>query len=367
MSPCFDDIVVVRGALYSTTALVTPSVAITQFKGLKKILGAVIGVVAAIAVPFIAPAIGAALGGGFFASVIGQGLIGAGIGALGGAAGAAVGGGNILQGALMGGLGGALGGAGKALFTPGSGMLSGTTAGFVGPPAPSVGASLLGNAGAAVGAGTTATGVQSALAGFGGVTTDALLQAAPNVAGSMYSQLTGGQQEQVLKELEAQMAISQQSDLAAYNKQKELYDLLFNTYSGIDPEYYGRLAEVDYSRATAAKLSEAKREMAMAGKDANKAYGEGEERRAAVEGTLGQNTAYREGRDKAFETKTAGLGNLKFPEYDNSGYMRGLASLYDIYEGQSAADAKGVSQLLTPFTYAFMSDAGRKLYSNAKI
>ncbi len=81
---------------------INPNTGLREYKGLKKILGAVLPIAAAIFVPGLGAAIGGALG----ASGVGASILG---GAIIGGASSALTGGNVLQGALMGGLGGGLG------------------------------------------------------------------------------------------------------------------------------------------------------------------------------------------------------------------------------------------------------------------
>jgi hypothetical protein len=83
---------------------INPNTGLREYKGLKKLLGAVLPIALAIFVPGLGTAIGSALG----ASGIGAGMLG---GAIIGGASSALTGGDPLKGALMGGLGGGLGSA----------------------------------------------------------------------------------------------------------------------------------------------------------------------------------------------------------------------------------------------------------------
>lgn len=83
---------------------INPNTGLREYKGLKKLLGAVLPIALAVFVPGLGTAIGSALG----ASGIGAGMLG---GAIIGGASSALTGGDPLKGALMGGLGGGLGSA----------------------------------------------------------------------------------------------------------------------------------------------------------------------------------------------------------------------------------------------------------------
>ena len=81
---------------------VNPNTGLREYKGFKKILGAILPVAASIFVPGLGTAIGGALGAsGAGASILGNAAIGG--------ASSALTGGNVAQGAIMGGLGGGLG------------------------------------------------------------------------------------------------------------------------------------------------------------------------------------------------------------------------------------------------------------------
>jgi len=106
---------------------INPNTGLREYKGLKKILGAVLPV----ALSIFAPGIGTAISG-FLGSTLGIGATSAGLlgGALTGAASAKLTGGNALQGALLGGAGAGLGSQiGKTLT---GGALSGTAQNMIG-------------------------------------------------------------------------------------------------------------------------------------------------------------------------------------------------------------------------------------------
>lgn len=165
---------------------VNPNTGLREYKGLKKIIGAVLPVALSIIAPGIGTAIGTALG----ASGVGAAVLG---GAIIGGASSALTGGNVMQGALMGGLGGGLGGVvgggvdkalGLGLGQTGQAILGGTLVG--------------GAAGAATGQGFARGALQGAVGSgigelAGGAAGPTAFQQGVSAAGKTFGQaLTAG-------------------------------------------------------------------------------------------------------------------------------------------------------------------------------
>lgn len=365
----FDNIEYVSSSLYATTAF-TPYEP-TQFKGIKKILGAVIGVVAAIAVPFLAPVIGTALGGGFFASVAGQALIGAGIGAIGGGVSSAVSGGDIIKGALFGAAGGALTGGGAALL--GGASLTGGAAASTGAVDAAIAsgggtygaldAALAGTtntavAGTGAGAGLATSGGTSTAAGTtaaaGGSTIstgfkNAAIQTLLNGGTQMLQSMAPDQQAQLLKQMQQEMAVTKATDEEAYQAQKKIFDDYYNYAKGLNPDFFAQLERSNEMQRQAAAWQDSERSMRGTG------YGDvtvqSEKRKAQIAGSAGLNTASATGylkgqaaQGSAFQTAS----NL-YPKRSPS-TMSNLQSMYG-YAGSSAADtAGGIAGLMAPWS-----------------
>lgn len=382
----------IKSALSHSSAFTAPEVALTEFglwssikKAFKKYakpLAAIVGIAASIAVPFIAPAVaGVIFGGTALASgAIGAAIAGAGMGAAAGALTAYGTGQNVLMGAGLGLLGGAVGG-GVAGYAGSGGAFMGQAASAAEGAAGAAGAGVdLANA-AALGGGqyavpasasiggaapstvagqvgvplgqAAATGATSAASGIGSKLLNAAIQAAPGAIGSIVSGLSGGEVAQAQAELQAEMSRLQQSDLAAYQKARELYDTLVAEYGRMDPTAYAQQAEADVQRRVAQQSSEALRGLEAAGGASGKQYAEAEQRRLQVEGAGQGSTAYGNEYWRAYGTKLSGLAGLLTPPRYGSSTAQYLANERSRAETGQAGLASDIAGVLTPFAEEF--------------
>jgi hypothetical protein len=378
----------IKSALNHSSAMTTPAVALTEFglwKSIKrafkkyaKPLAAIVGIAASIAVPFIAPAVAGMIFGGtaLGAGAIGAAIAGAGMGAAAGALTAYGTGQNVLMGAGLGLLGGAVGGglsgfgqtgtllgntadavygsgmAASAISGPGAAAANITPAGQTLTTADGATWNVIG--GAAPGTVTAAPVSASATSGIGSKLLNAAIQAAPGAIGSVVAGLSDADAAQAQAELQAEMARLQQSDMAAYQKARELYDTLVATYGQIDPTALAQSAEADVQRRVAQQSSENLRNIEMSGGASGKQYKEAEERRLQIEGAGMGSTAYGNEYWRAFGAKLQGqaglLGNV--PRYDSrtSQYLQGNLTRA---EGRQAGLASDIAGILTPFAEEF--------------
>jgi hypothetical protein len=150
------------------------------------------------------------------------------------------------------------------------------------------------------------------------------------------------------------MARLQQSDMAAYQKARELYDTLVATYGQIDPTALAQSAEADVQRRVAQQSSEALRGLEMSGGASGKQYAEAEQRRLQVEGAGQGSTAYGNEYWRTYGTKLSGLAGLTaaVPRYDSrtSQYLQGNLTRA---EGRQAGLASDIAGILTPFAEEF--------------
>jgi len=368
----------IKSALNHSSAMTTPAVALTEFglwgsikrafKKFAKPLAAIVGIAASIAVPFIAPAVAGVIFGGtaLATGAIGAAIAGAGLGAAAGALTAYGTGQNVLMGAGLGLVGGALGGgfAGYSqtggLFgalspsqAPASGLGALPSVGGISPAGTVTGAAgetwnvvqtVPGSAGT-----VTATPVSAtATPGIGSKLLNAAIQAAPGAIGSVVAGLSDADAAQAQAELQAEMARLQQSDMAAYQKARELYDTLVATYGQIDPTALAQQAEADVQRRVAQQSSENLRGIEMSGGASGKQYKEAEERRLQIEGAGMGSTAYGNEYWRSFGAKLQGLAGLQPPRYQSStsGY---LESELRRSQDRQAGLASDISSALTPF------------------
>jgi len=383
----------IKSALNHSSAMTTPAVALTQFglwgsikrafKKFAKPLAVVAGIALAIAVPFIAAPVagfifqGTALaaGAGTFGATIGGALAGAGLGAVSGALTAYGTGQNVLMGAALGGLGGGIGGgfagyAGGTLGAAGSAAGTAGTAGTAGatevaalgggqyavPTSASIGGAAPATVAGQVGmpTGMAAAAGTSVASGIGSKLLNAAIQAAPGAIGTVVAGLSDADAAQAQAELQAEMARLQQSDMAAYQKARELYDTLVATYGQIDPTALAQSAEADVQRRVAQQSSENLRNIEMSGGASGKQYKEAEERRLQIEGAGMGSTAYGNEYWRSFGAKLQGLAGLTaaVPRYDSrtSQYLQDNLTRA---EGRQAGLASDIAGILTPFAEEF--------------
>lgn len=368
----------IKSSLNHSSALTAPEVALSQFglwksikrafKKFAKPLAMVAGIALSIAVPFIAaPVAGMIFSGTALATgAIGGALAGAGMGAVAGALTAYGTGQNVLMGAALGGLGGGLGGG-----IAGYGQTGGLFGALSPSQAPASGIGALPTVGTAniVPTGTTVTGaagepwnvVTTTPGSAGTVTTggmsdltkgllEATLKAAPAAIGTLVSSLAPSDVGAAAAELQAEMARLQQSDIAAYNKAKMLYDQLYARYQQIDPVAAAQLAEADVQAKTAGLISQVS---APRGAASAEYATDAEKRRIAVQGAQEASGAYTDAYYRGEGAKTQALGQLAglIPRYESSTSGM-LSSRLTRAEQERAGLAQDVSSFLTPYAMA---------------
>lgn len=371
----------IKSSLNHSSALTAPEVALSQFglwgsikrafKKFAKPLAMVAGIALSIAVPFIAaPVAGVIFSGTALATgAIGGALAGAGMGAVAGALTAYGTGQNVLMGAALGGLGGGIGGgiAGYGqtggLFgalspsqapASGIGALPGGTASIVPtsatvpvPPENTPWNVVTTTPGSA---GTVTTGATGGMSDFTKGLLEATLKAAPAAIGTLVSSLAPSDVGAAAAELQAEMARLQQSDVAAYNKAKMLYDQLYARYQQIDPVAAAQLAEADVQAKTAGLISQVS---APRGAASAEYATDAEKRRIAVQGAQEASGAYTDAYYRGEGAKTQALGQLAglIPRYESSTSGM-LSSRLSRAEQERAGLASDVSSFLTPYAMA---------------
>ena len=383
------NIVYIKSALNHSSALTPVAVAVTQFglwgsikKGFKKYakpLAMVAGIALSIAVPFVAPTIATTLFSGTMVGtgIIGQAIAGAGMGAVAGALSAYGTGQNVLTGALTGGALGGLTAGGSAYFSgagltttaPPAGTVAAGTAGAAGPTnlvSPSVSGVNVAQGAVLPGASTAATaGTTSALTRS---LTDAALKVAPDAIGTLVSSLSDSQVAQATKEMEAELARLKESDINAYNQQKQLYDALYARYVQIDPTAQAQLAEANVQQKTAAQIANLN---PIAG---SSAYGYGTDfntRRLAIAGGAAGTDAYTDAYYKGEGAKTQALAGLSgaIPQY-RSNTLNALSNNVTNAQNAQARLGSDISSFLTPFATEFasyLSPAAKKEEEEEKV
>ena len=375
----------IKSSLNHSSALTAPEVALSQFglwgsikrafKKFAKPLAMVAGIALSIAVPFIAaPVAGMIFGStalagaaGSFGATIGAAIAGAGLGAAAGALTAYGTGQNVLMGAALGGLGGGIGG-GIAGYTSGVAGAAGTAAGagtdlagaaalgggqYAVPTSASIGGAAPATVAGQVGMPTGMAAASTASAGMSATTKallEASLKAAPAAIGTLVSSLAPSDLGAATAELKAEMERLQQSDIAAYNKAKMLYDQLYARYQQFDPVAAAQLAEADVQAKTAGLISGVS---APRGAASAEYATDAEKRRIAVQGAQEASGAYTDAYYRGEGAKTQALAGLSgaIPRYQSSSGDY-LTSRLNRAEAQKAGLASDVSSFLTPYAMA---------------
>ena len=350
--------------LLETTAL-TPYYGPTSFKGLKSWLGIAVGAVAAIAAPFIAPVLAPALfgAGTFFGGAAGSALIGTAIGAIGGAAAQAISGGDITQGALLGGVAGGVGGfagaGGLGTIFGGGGAAAGAASTGAPTTLGSLGANAAANsAGTLTAAGVVTPGVAgvaggAAAGGTGSKLTNALLSAAPQAIGALWSSVSAPDQEATLNQMRQQLAQAQGANLADFDRRKQLFDKLLQTAKNQDPAFQARLASADVQRRTATNIRDTQEAAAARGGRANNSeFIDAEIRRSTIAGSAAEKTAGVNARTAALSAQSGTLGAAAGVPLGLQGQNLQLSYLSNIANRQGQErerSASGVAGLIEPF------------------
>jgi len=192
--------------------------------------------------------------------------------------------------------------------------------------------------------------------------TDASIIAGTNLAGSVIAQqMAGKQYEQQMQKYNAELEALKGKDEAAYQQKMTEVQAFIQNAKNINPEYFAQQS-ANQARITGQRnLAEAWRSQPMAGlKDAG--FATGEKRRAELGLSQNVGSAYDRGFQFGTQTRNQQLQTgLNMMPNAPSRYLSGISNENTMLNNMNAnigSAAKGYSEMMSPFSYAFLSDTG---------
>lgn len=192
--------------------------------------------------------------------------------------------------------------------------------------------------------------------------TDASIIAGTNLTGTLIAQqMAGKQYEQQMQKYNSELQALKGKDEAAYQaKMVEVQEFIQNA-KNINPEYFAQQS-ANQARITGQRnLAEAWRNQPSAGlRDVG--FATGERRRAELGLSQNAGTAYDRGYQFGTQTRNQQLQTgLNMMPNAPSRYLSGIGNESQMLSNMNAnisGAAKGYSEMMSPFSYAFLSDAG---------
>ena len=194
---------------------------------------------------------------------------------------------------------------------------------------------------------------------------DMTLLAAPNIAGSIYAQQAGKEQQKRIDEYQAELKRLEGQDQAAYQAKLQEYNDFVAQAKAINPDYWAQQTANAAQVSGAKSLAEGFRDDRFAGLR-TPGYGASERRRASLGLTANVGSAYDRGYAGGLDMRNTALSRAQsmYPTAPR-GMQAGLkevASMYSDLDTSRAMAGQGATKMATYMTYPLLSKDTRDMY-----
>ena len=194
---------------------------------------------------------------------------------------------------------------------------------------------------------------------------DMTLLAAPNIAGSIYAQQAGKEQQKRIDEYQAELKRLEGQDQAAYQAKLKEYNDFVAQAKAINPDYWAQQTANAAQVSGAKSLAEGFRDDRFAGLR-TPGYGASERRRASLGLTANVGSAYDRGYAGGLDMSNTALSRAQsmYPTAPR-GMQAGLkevASMYSDLDTSRAMAGQGATKMATYMTYPLLSKDTRDMY-----
>jgi hypothetical protein len=194
---------------------------------------------------------------------------------------------------------------------------------------------------------------------------DMTLLAAPNIAGSIYAQQAGKEQQKRIDEYQAELKRLEGQDQAAYQAKLKEYNDFVAQAKAINPDYWAQQTANAAQVSGAKSLAEGFRDDRFAGLR-TPGYGASERRRASLGLTANVGSAYDRGYAGGLDMRNTALSRAQsmYPTAPR-GMQAGLkevASMYSDLDTSRSLAGQGATKMATYMTYPLLSKDTRDMY-----